>query len=117
MFHVLSSARSATLAIRCVVDWSLLGFDRPLDVGACWIMAVSSLNLTDACVATGGEAACLQHEVLRSLHQRALDVLRVLQHCEAPHEALPTFLRGIDRPKHHAMVCEPLLGHDRAAFQ
>ena len=94
------------------VDQPLLGFDEPLDVGVCWSLAVTvrELNLTDA-------GKRLQHEVLRSLHQRALHVLRVLRYCQAAHEALPTFLRGIDRPKHHEMVREPLLGHDRAALQ
>eukprot|EP00438_Fugacium_kawagutii_P003165 Skav218945 [mRNA] locus=scaffold678:270609:278709:+ [translate_table: standard] len=56
-------------------------------------------------------------KVLRSLHQGALDVLRVLRHREAAHEAFPAVLRGIDRPEQHGMVRQPLLGHDRAAFQ
>ena len=59
----------------------------------------------------------IQSEVLRNLYQRTLHVLRLLQHRQASHRTFPAFLRGIDRPRIHGMVCEPLLGDVRTAFQ
>ena len=60
---------------------------------------------------------CHGFQVLRGIHQGALYVLCLLEHREASHETLPTFLCGSCRFHRHAMVCEPLLGNGRAAFQ